>query len=79
MGNKRTTAQRTMVYMYMLEHGSITRRQARAFGCERLAARIADLKKRGARINSELINVTNADGSTSRIARYSIIKEGDRH
>lgn len=70
--SKRAESQCTKVYMYMQEHGSINRRQARTFGCERLAARIANLKQRGIGIYTEMIEVTNVDGSTSRIAKYSL-------
>lgn len=40
------------------------------FGCMRLAARIGNLKSSGHLIHRQMIDVTNADGSQSRVAEY---------
>ena len=53
--------------------GSITQRQALAMGIYRLASRINDMRAMGFIIDSELIPVTNRDGSKSRVAKYTIL------
>lgn len=52
----------------------ITQRDALKLGIYRLASRIFDMKELGYRIISEFIEVTNIDGTTSRVKRYSIVK-----
>lgn len=42
------------------------------FGCNRLAARIADLRNKGNDIKSVSITVTNRDGKKCRVAEYSL-------
>lgn len=42
------------------------------FGCFRLAARIADIKKMGAPVKSEIITVTHGNGMTKRYKEYFI-------
>lgn len=64
--------QTEMVLVYMARHGSITQYQANELGIGRLAARIADLKKRGHIINSEMIAVKKKNGKTAKVACYSI-------
>lgn len=60
-----------MIIMYMKDHGSITPLDAlREFGCMRLAARIADLKERGYRIESIPEANTNRYGQKIRYSRY---------
>jgi len=54
-------------------HGSITQRQALALGIYRLASRINDMRRMGFIIDTELITVTNRDGSKSRVAKYTIL------
>lgn len=67
--SKRT--QYDMILQYLKEHGSITQLDAlREFGCMRLAARIAVLKKRGYRIESENEFSKNRYGDKIRYARY---------
>lgn len=60
-----------MIIRYLQEHGSITQLDAiREFGCMRLAARIAILKKRGLKIRREYEESLNRYGDTIRYARY---------
>lgn len=70
--------QTEMVLVYMARHGSITQYQANELGIGRLAARIADLKKRGHIINSEMIVVRKANGTVAKVACYSIGGEDGR-
>ena len=58
----------------MQEHGSLTQRDAIRLGCYRLSARIHDLRRGGKEIESTILTVKNADGSTANIASYSIKK-----
>lgn len=44
------------------------------FGCNRLGARIYDLKDRGHVITSRLVPVINRDGGTCRVAQYSLVQ-----
>lgn len=55
-------------------HGTITQRQAINYGIYRLASRIHDLKEQGIGIKTEMIEVKNADNTTSHVARYSLIE-----
>lgn len=63
-------------WMYILDHieqhGSITAKDAHSFGCERLAARVADLRKRGYPIITQIETAINHDGHVVRYARYSL-------
>lgn len=43
------------------------------FGCFRLAAQVGDLRRQGHTISSDMITVTNRDGSTSRVAEYRLL------
>ena len=62
----------TDAFDYIYTHGSITHREAEAaFGCSRIAARICDLKNIGVDISREIIPVTNRNGETCHVARYS--------
>lgn len=60
---------------YCRMFGSITQRQANMLGVYRLASRISDMKKIGYWIKAEMVQVTNSDNTTSRVARYTIVKE----
>ena len=75
--NRRET-QCQMVLDYLSGNEFMTQRDADRLGIKRLASRICDLKKEGRNITSELIAVTNTDGSVSRVARYSIRKEEEQ-
>lgn len=43
------------------------------FGCARLAARVMDLRKEGARIHTKMIRVRNRNGAKCRIAEYWLL------
>lgn len=45
-------------------------------GCSRLAARVAELKKAGMKIEKEMVEVTTRAGS-SWVARYSLNRDGN--
>ena len=61
---------------YMRKHGSITPREAEdAFGCMRLAARIADLKDQGYIIERRTKTGKNRYGNTVSFAEYYLIEE----
>jgi hypothetical protein len=58
---------------------TLTRRDALLeFGCGRLAARINELRDAGEPIETEMVEVTNADGSTSRVAEYSLKEDQEQ-
>lgn len=66
-------SQNDMILTHLKEHGAITSIEAvNRYGITRLAARIADLRKRGYTIISKDIEVKNRYGRTVRIARYSL-------
>lgn len=68
--------QKERVYKYMQEFGSIT--QAQAFndlGVYRLAARIADLRRDGVAIRSQLKAGKNRYGEAVYFSEYSLIKD----
>jgi hypothetical protein len=61
-----------MVEEYINEYGSISALEAlRDLGVYRLASRIADLKKQGHKIKSEMVSVATRNGGRTHIARYS--------
>lgn len=62
------------IYDYMVKNGGITQRDAYKMGIYRLASRIWDLKEAGYHVISSHIEVENADGSKSRVARYSLVR-----
>lgn len=69
--SKQTQVQ--LVLDYIDEFGSITPLEAmRDIGCYRLSARIADIKKLGYPVKTELVPVLNRRGKTSMVARYSL-------
>lgn len=47
------------------------------FGCNRLAARIADLRRTGHEINTITITVFNRDGGKCRVAEYHLGQKPD--
>lgn len=56
-----------MIMDYMRTHGSITQGEAmRELGCARLAARIADLERKGNNILHETLTVVNRYGKKYR-------------
>lgn len=69
---KKKTTQKERIIEWMKEMGEITQRDAIILGCYRLAAQIFEIKKAGIGIWTEMRDVKNRDGSTSRIAVYSL-------
>jgi len=72
--NKQTQCQKVLAYME--EHGSITQREAIWLGIYRLSGRIFDLRKEHS-IKTDMIPVTNKDGSISTVASYSLERDAD--
>ena len=62
---------------YCHKYTWITQRDALRLGIYRLASRISDMKNAKYVIISEFITVKNADGTESRVKRYSIAKYPD--
>lgn len=61
-----------MIEDYINEYGSISALEAlRDLGCYRLASRIAEMKKSGLNIKSEMVSVETRNGGRTHIARYS--------
>lgn len=79
MTQTKTMTQTEKIYNFMLDHGSITARQAYHMGIMRLASRIADLRRAEIKIKTDFIKVKNRDGSYSHVARYSFLKEGEEN
>lgn len=67
----------TMIENFSRSFGWITQRDAYRLGIYRLASRISDMKAAGYQIMTEYVRVENADGTSSRIARYKVIKTPD--
>lgn len=69
----RADTQCDKILQYMKQYGSITPADAlNNFGCFRLAARIADLRRQGVGIRSEMETATSKDGTRVKFARYSL-------
>ena len=45
------------------------------YGCFRLGARIFDLKKRGYRIDRQMVDVETRDGGIARVAEYRLVDQ----
>lgn len=61
-----------MIEDYLDTYHSITPLEAmRDLGIMRLASRIADMKKSGLKIKSEMVSVATRNGGRTHIARYS--------
>ena len=61
------------IYDHLCNYGSITPMEALSlYGCFRLAARIDDLKRMGAGMESEMVSSTNRDGRAVRFAQYRL-------
>lgn len=72
----RTMAQVDRIIAHILAYGSITSQEAFGqYGCMRLAARIADLKRKGYNIGRVLEEGRNRYGEPERHARYFLIKD----
>jgi len=72
--NKQTQCQKVLAYME--EHGGITQREAIWLGIYRLSGRIYDLRKEH-NIRTDMLPVTNADGTISTVASYSLERDAD--
>lgn len=65
--------QNQKILQHMRLHGSITPLEAlRDYGCMRLAARIADLRRQGVVINAELEKGLGRNGERITYTRYRI-------
>lgn len=62
--------QEEKILAYIDRHGEITQRDAFGLGCQRLSARIFDLRRKGILLKAETRVVRNSDGSHSNIAVY---------
>lgn len=61
------------ILQHMKEHGSITGLEAiNLYGCQRLAARISDLRKEGVAIKSERVTGRDRNGEPTSYAVYSL-------
>ena len=61
-----------MIEDYLDTYGGITPLEAmRDLGIMRLASRIAEMKKSGLNIKSEMVSVATRNGGRTHIARYS--------
>lgn len=70
--------QKLRILEYIQSHGSITALEATEhFGCQRLAARIADLKEEGHIIGKRMELGTNRFGEPMHYARYTLIRKAD--
>lgn len=75
--NNVTATQCARILAWLQEGKTITPLEALDhFGCNRLGARIWDLKGQGYAITSRLVKVLNRDGGTCRVAQYSLV-QGD--
>ncbi len=67
------TNQKVIIEKWLKDHGSITGKQAMEdCGVYRLSAVIFELRKRGVDIETNMIDVKNRYGGTSRVAQYRI-------
>lgn len=71
-------SKRARIVSFMKTNGRITQRDAIRLGSYRLASQIFALKEQGYKIASEMIEVENTDGTTSRIAAYSLLGEPEK-
>ena len=66
------------ILAHLKTQGTITQRQAYEwFGCERLGARIFDLKERGYTITKTMITAPNRYGDITHFAQYALEKGED--
>lgn len=66
-----TKTQNLRILAALLAGESLTALDAlERFGCFRLTSRIHDLKKQGAQIDSEFVEVMNREGNPVRVKRY---------
>lgn len=73
MGSSSKVSQCNKILQHMREIGGISPMDAiKYYGCMRLAARIADLRKRGYSIHSEMETSRNIYGEVVSYARYTL-------
>ena len=66
--------QNNKVLTHLQTVGPITQMQAlRAYGISRLAARVRDLRDSGYQINTQMVEVRNRVGDSTRVARYTLM------
>ena len=72
---KKVMTQNEWVLKFMQTHKlGITSKQAEdQYGIMRLASRISDLRRRGHKIEREMITVVNRRGQKCKVARYSLV------
>lgn len=76
MGKLTIQAQNRKVLEHMKTRGAITQNDAKdLYGCNRLAARIYDLRKEGHEINAETRCGLNRFGQKTRYAAYTLSPE----
>lgn len=66
--------QKDKIIKWLNHHGEITQRTAMNLGVYRLASRINEIRNDGIPIRTDMREVENKDGSTSRIAVYSYVR-----
>lgn len=68
-----TESQCKIILVYLKERGNITAKEARQLcQCERLAARIKDLRKKGIPIKTDMHTYINNNGYPVRYAVYRL-------
>lgn len=74
--NSTTSTQCEKILAWLKAGKTITPLQALdKFSCNRLAARVNDLKGQGHDIASRMVRVVNRDGNTCRVAEYRLVGE----
>lgn len=72
--NKHKMTQTQKILEYLNEYKQITPLEAmRDLGVYRLASRIFDLKEQGYNIDTEMVDVKNRYGSTTKVACYRLV------
>jgi hypothetical protein len=72
--NKHKMTQTQKILEYLDEYKKITPLEAmRDLGIYRLASRIFDLKQQGYNIETEMVDVKNRYGSTTKVACYRLV------
>lgn len=69
------STQKVKVMNFMRAYGEISQRDGFNIGVYRLADVIFRMKKDGVMLHTDYRKVLNADGSTSRVAFYSLISD----
>lgn len=66
--------ERILKYLQTHKKGITQLKALEKFGCLRLSGRIHDLREAGYRITTNIIEVPNRYGETSRVAEYRLIE-----